>query len=110
MYKTVVAYLDNLIAGGDSLFRQDTEEAIDEALLLYMLAANILGPKSLPVPKEGTMRRQTLRQPTQRPFAIRHRHAGYGTRNAVRPDAVSFGRFGCVVPKLFRTPFGFYAV
>lgn len=59
MYKTVMAYLDNLVAWGDSLFRQDTGEAIDEALLLYVLAANILGPKPLPVPKKGTVRRQT---------------------------------------------------
>jgi len=29
MFKTVMAYLDNLIAWGDSLFRQDTGEAID---------------------------------------------------------------------------------
>ncbi|WP_220464431.1 hypothetical protein [Psychrobacter sp. GP33] len=59
MYKTIMAYLDNLIAWGDSLFRQDTGEAIDEALMLYVLAANILGPKPLPVPKKGTVRRQT---------------------------------------------------
>jgi hypothetical protein len=59
MYKTVMAYLDNLITWGDSLFRQDTGEAIDEALMLYVLAANILGPKPLPVPKKGTVRRQT---------------------------------------------------
>jgi len=59
MYKTVMAYLDNLIAWGDSLFRQDTGEAIDEALMLYVLAANILGPKPLPVPKKGTVRPQT---------------------------------------------------
>ena len=59
MYKTVMAYLDNLIAWGDSLFRQDTGEAIDEAQMLYVLAANILGPKPLPVPKKGTVRRQT---------------------------------------------------
>ena len=59
MYKTVMAYLDNLVAWGDSLFRQDTGEAIDEALMLYVLAANILGPKPLPVPKKGTVRRQT---------------------------------------------------
>jgi hypothetical protein len=59
MYKTVMAYLDNLIAWGDSLFRQDTGEAIDEALMLYVLAANILGPKPLPVPKKGTLRPQT---------------------------------------------------
>lgn len=59
MYKTVMAYLDNLVAWGDSLFRQDTGEAIDEAMMLYGLAANILGPKPLPVPKKGTVRRQT---------------------------------------------------
>jgi hypothetical protein len=59
MYKTVMAYLDNLIAWGDSLFRQDTGEAIDEALMLYVLAANILGPKPLPVPRKGTVRPQS---------------------------------------------------
>ena len=59
MYKTVMAYLDNLIAWGDSLFRQDTGEAIDEAMILYVLAANILGPRPLPVPKKGAVRPQT---------------------------------------------------
>ena len=59
MYKTVMAYLDNLIAWGDSLFRQDTGEAIDEAMMLYVLAANILGPRPQPVPKKGTVRPQT---------------------------------------------------
>src|ERR687889_1444063 len=59
MYKTVMAYLDNLIAWGDSLFRQDTGEAIDEAMMLYVLAANILGPRPLPVPRKGTVRPQT---------------------------------------------------
>ena len=59
MYKTVMAYLDNLIAWGDSLFRQDTGEAIDEAMMLYVLAANILGPRPQPVPKKGSVRPQT---------------------------------------------------
>ena len=59
MYKTVMAYLDNLIAWGDALFRQDTGEAIDEAMQLYVLAANILGPRPLPVPRKGTVRPQT---------------------------------------------------
>jgi hypothetical protein len=59
MYKTVMAYLDNLISWGDSLFRQDTGEAIDEATMLYVLAANILGPRPQPVPKKGTVRPQT---------------------------------------------------
>jgi hypothetical protein len=59
MYKTVMAYLDNLIAWGDSLFRQDTGESIDEALMLYVLAANILGSRPQPVPKKGAVRPQT---------------------------------------------------
>jgi hypothetical protein len=59
MFKTVMAYLDNLIAWGDSLFRQDTREAIDEAMIVYVLAANILGPRPLPVPKKGKVRAQT---------------------------------------------------
>lgn len=59
MYKIVMAYLDNLIAWGDSLFRQDTGEAIDEAMMVYVLARNILGPRPLPVPKKGAVRPQT---------------------------------------------------
>lgn len=59
MFKTVMSYLDNLVAWGDSLFRQDTREAIDEAMIVYVLAANILGPRALPVPKKGTVRPQT---------------------------------------------------
>ena len=59
MVKTVMAYLDNLIAWGDSLFRQDTREAIDEAMIVYVLAANILGPRPQPVPKKGMVRPQT---------------------------------------------------
>lgn len=68
MYKTVMASLDNLIAWGDSLFQQDTGEAIDEAMQLYVLAANILGPRPLPVPSKGRLRPQNyanLRQDLQ---------------------------------------------
>jgi len=59
MLKTVMAYLDNQIAWGDSLFYQDTGESIDEAMIVYVLAANILGPRPLPVPKKGSIRPQT---------------------------------------------------
>jgi hypothetical protein len=42
--KTVVMkYVDNLIAWGDQLFRNDTLETINEATQLYVLAADILG-------------------------------------------------------------------
>jgi hypothetical protein len=59
MYRTVLAYLDNLIDWGDSLFRQDTGEAIDEALMVYVLAANILGPRPQAIPAKGSIRPRT---------------------------------------------------
>ena len=59
MFKTVMAYLDNLFSWGDVLFRQDTGESINEATQLYVLAANILGPRPQAVPKKGSMRPQT---------------------------------------------------
>jgi hypothetical protein len=62
MLKTVMAYLDNLIAWGDSLFRQYTIETINEATQLYVLAANILGPKPQAVPKKGSAKSLTYAQ------------------------------------------------
>src|SRR5262249_20774114 len=53
MIKAVTGYLDNLIDWGDSLFRQDTGESINEATQLYVLAANILGPRPQEVPRRG---------------------------------------------------------
>ncbi|MCB0555604.1 MAG: hypothetical protein KDD02_18805 [Phaeodactylibacter sp.] len=53
-YQVVMKYLDNLIAWGDSLFRQDTIETINEATQLYVLAANILGPRPQELPRMGT--------------------------------------------------------
>jgi hypothetical protein len=46
----VMKYLDNLIAWGDFLFRQDTMETLNEATQIYVLAANVLGPKPQAVP------------------------------------------------------------
>ena len=62
MYKTVMAYLDNLVDWGDSLFRQDTRESIDEATQLYVLAANILGPRPQAVPRKGNTLPKTYAQ------------------------------------------------
>lgn len=56
MLKTVMAYLDNLIAWGDSLFRQYTIETINEATQIYIMAANILGPKPQAVPNKGAVK------------------------------------------------------
>lgn len=44
--KTVVMkYIDNLLDWGDHLFAQDTMESINEATMLYVLAADILGKR-----------------------------------------------------------------
>jgi hypothetical protein len=56
MLKTVMAYLDNLIAWGDSLFQQYTIETINEATQIYIMAANILGNKPQAVPKKGSVK------------------------------------------------------
>lgn len=55
MHKIVMAYLDNLIAWGDSLFQQDTGESINEATQLYVLAALILGERPQQIPAKGAV-------------------------------------------------------
>lgn len=50
MENVVMKYLDNLIAWGDQLFSRDTIESINEATQLYILAANILGPRPQRIP------------------------------------------------------------
>lgn len=42
---TVISYIKNLIAWADQMFRRDTRESINEATLLYVMAAQILGPR-----------------------------------------------------------------
>ena len=59
MLKTVMAYLDNLIAWGDSLFQQYTIETINEATQIYVLAAQILGTKPQVVPVKESSAPQT---------------------------------------------------
>ena len=71
MLKTVMAYLDNLVAWGDSLFQQYTIETINEATQLYVMAANILGPKPQAVPTKGSVKSLTyndLRKTALDPF------------------------------------------
>lgn len=41
----VMKYIDNLLDWGDSLFMQDTRESINEALGLYVMAYDLLGPR-----------------------------------------------------------------
>ncbi len=58
-YCVVMKYLDNLIAWGDSLFRQDTLESVNEATQLYVLAANLLGARPERAPSAGSVRPMT---------------------------------------------------
>jgi receptor-binding and translocation channel-forming TcA subunit of Tc toxin len=61
-YCVVMKYLDNLIAWGDSLFRQDTIETLNEAMQVYVLAANLLGKKPEQIPQRGAIRPKTFAQ------------------------------------------------
>jgi hypothetical protein len=50
--KTIVMhYIDNLMDWGDTLFRQETRESLNQALLVYLLANDLLGPR--PVAREA---------------------------------------------------------
>jgi len=55
----VMKYIDNLLAWGDYLFRQDTIESINQATQLYVLAGHILGAKPMMIPKRGKIKPQT---------------------------------------------------
>ena len=45
----VMKYIDNLLDWGDQLFAQDTFESINEATMLYVMAADILGDRPVEV-------------------------------------------------------------
>lgn len=49
----VMKYVENLIAWGDQLFRQDTIESINEATQFYVLAASLLGSRPQRLPARG---------------------------------------------------------
>lgn len=61
-YSVVMKYLDNLIAWGDSLFRQDTIESINEATQIYVLAANLLGKRPQKIPSPSNPNPQNFAQ------------------------------------------------
>jgi hypothetical protein len=59
--RTLMAYLDNLISWADSIFQQDTAESVDEAAMLYIRAAQLLGPRPQRTPARGTLGAQSYR-------------------------------------------------
>jgi hypothetical protein len=60
-WHTFFAYLDVLIGWGDQQFRRDTRESINEATLLYVLAAKLLGPRPRVIPAPAPPPAQTYR-------------------------------------------------
>lgn len=54
MKNTVMKYLDNLLAWGDSLFSLDTIESINGATQLYILGLKILGNRPVEIPSKET--------------------------------------------------------
>src|SRR5262249_28433007 len=49
----VMKYIDNLLDWGDQLFTQFTMESVNEATMLYVMAADILGPRAAEVGECG---------------------------------------------------------
>ncbi|MES2675154.1 MAG: neuraminidase-like domain-containing protein [Pseudomonadota bacterium] len=45
LWRTLFAYLDNLMSWADNLYRRDTRESINEAMMIYVFAQKILGRK-----------------------------------------------------------------
>ena len=58
----LMKYIDNLMAWGDYLFRQDTMESITQATQMYILADKLLGPKPRVVPSVIEQPYQTYNQ------------------------------------------------
>jgi 5-hydroxyisourate hydrolase-like protein (transthyretin family) len=59
LWSTLFAYLDNLLSWADSLFRRDTRESINEAVMLYVLVGQILGRR--PQQHDGKSMRRPFR-------------------------------------------------
>ena len=59
MKHVVIKYVENLIAWGDSLFREFQRESVNQALQIYVIANHILGPRPQFVPKRGEIKAES---------------------------------------------------
>jgi hypothetical protein len=59
---TVMKYIDNLLAWGDQRFRMDTLESVNEATQIYVVAAELLGPRPRRVPPVAKAAPQTFHE------------------------------------------------
>jgi hypothetical protein len=57
---TVNSYIKNLFDWADQLFRRDTRESINEATLLYVMGAQILGPRPEKIRSRNTISQNPL--------------------------------------------------
>jgi hypothetical protein len=55
------AYIELLINWGDQLFRRDTRESVNDATILYIFAAKLLGPRPRTIPRSTDTPPQTYR-------------------------------------------------
>ncbi|TXI37258.1 MAG: hypothetical protein E6Q59_08055 [Nitrosomonas sp.] len=62
LWRTLFAYLDNLIAWADSLYRQDRRESLTEARMLYGLAEKILGRRPQQHPGKSKRKFQSFNE------------------------------------------------
>jgi hypothetical protein len=84
MKSTVMSYLDNLIAWADNLFASESREALSEATLIYVIAAEILGPTpSAITPPPHADKSYDQLEPSLDAFA----NAMVDIENVVGPDA-----------------------
>ncbi|WP_369230798.1 neuraminidase-like domain-containing protein [Streptomyces sp. R21] len=65
----VMKYLDNLIAWGDQLFRQDTLESVNQATQLYLLASELLGRRPEEITGRAVPQPQSYRTLIETPTA-----------------------------------------
>ena len=103
----VMKYIDNLVEWGDKLFRRDTMETIQEATQIYILAANILGPRpekippivsqaaadvpeDAPRPRPVLELRSAAREPAGAPALPHRRAARHGGAGAVLGMATQY--------------------
>ncbi|MEJ7599773.1 MAG: hypothetical protein WKG01_17835, partial [Kofleriaceae bacterium] len=105
MRATVMAYLDNLIAWGDRLFERGTPESVDEAVLVYMRASRILGPRPARIPQRAaptphsatTLPRTNATIEQLSGFSVTADDLGAGTQLPVGQSIVSMLLF-CMTP------------
>ncbi len=85
----VMKYIDNLIEWADKLFRRDSIESINEATQLYILAANILGPRPERIPAIVERRPTTFRQIRDQLDVFANWEVGFENTQVRRPFRVA---------------------